>query len=585
MNFEKKRMEIFRHRAQQGLKKIDPSTGLLRSQRLADKDSVHAEASGYNLWESSYLATAWAMTGREKLAWKVLNTILDYQDTNPESMTYGNFRAHSGWEMALDPNALSFMIPPLWYVYKHCRTVMPPALRKKMEKAFLLSAEAVNAHRGGHLYYTNIVLLNLAARLCLADALDLLRVRAIAAWEWEEWRNFILRTGFIPEYNAPGYTGVQIHALSIMLACQAPATLHQEVRNVMRHLIARAVLNYHEKIGMLTGARSRGWYITRGSSIMDTIFHFVLGTPEPSEGCYLWLGVPLSPDDLLPRVRTRTLPRENFSYSPAGYVNTNYLGQNFALGSVTSRLRIAHADTPVFLAYSSRKVNCGLAFIPEGNYASHFSVQKKTRLIAAAVWLVSNDQRCRIPASHRGRFTRLNTGLPHSLTPADFSPSYKILLGKTADVKVHAEGQRDHLLKPGEQMLSSAVLLETESVFAGIRFFAAGTDRPALKLYRDQAENLWLKVNSAGVGIKLNELETATCCGFCLEVAPTGKRKNPFSLIPELAGIRKGKDGWLVESIFSRRVKLCLKVGARQPVFYNVGQREFTPNLFYFSGF
>ncbi|MCM8769627.1 MAG: hypothetical protein NC911_08180, partial [Candidatus Omnitrophica bacterium] len=348
MDFEKKRQEIFQRWAEKGLKKVDPSTGLLRSRKLPDRFSVHSQAAGYNLWASSYLATAWAMTGYHQLAWKVLKFILDHQDTNPESLTYGNFPAHSQWNMALDPNAVSFVIPQLWYVYKHRANVMPASLKKKLENSFLLAAEAINAHRGGHLYYTNIVLLNLASRLCIAEALNLPRVRAIAAWEWEEWRNFILRIGFFPEYNSPAYTGVQIHALAIMLACQAPESLHQEIRKMMRHLIADAVLNYHEKIGILTGVQARGHCITRGTALMDTIFHFVLGTPEPPEGCQLWLGVALSPDDLPSSIKNLSLPRTNFTASPAGYQRTNYLDRKFALGSLTTTIRLARAETPVF---------------------------------------------------------------------------------------------------------------------------------------------------------------------------------------------------------------------------------------------
>ncbi|GEM_PF-3321984 len=580
MDFEKKRKEIFQQVAEKGWEGVDPVSCLVPGRKLQDKHSVHSEACGYNLWQSSYLATAWAMTGREKLAWKVLHTICDYQDTNPGSMTYGNFLAYSGWKKALDPNAISFIIPPLWYVYKHRACVMPVSLKRKLEKSFLLAAEALNAHRGGHLYYTNIILLNLACRLCIADIIKLPRVREVAGWEWEEWRNFILRMGFIPEYNAPGYTGVQLHALSIMLACDAPKDLHQEIRNVLRQLLADAVLNYHEKIGMLTGPQSRGHYIVRGSSLMDTIFHFVLGTPQPARGCHLWLGVGLSPEYLLPAVRKLSLPRTNLTFSP-GYLRKNYLDQEFALGSVTSTRKITNPETPVFLAYASTNPCCGIAFVPAPRYESHFAAQKKEKLLSATCWLLTKKQ---IDTHSRGKFSGLNTGCPHTLVPErKFQPAYRIYLGEKGAVKIYDEqGKQWPFDFSTRKPLTEGLLLQTETIYAGIRFFNPELSAPVAKLSL-QADHLVLLVESSCCSLQINRLEAATFFGLALQVSPVRKENNPCSLIPKISGIKRTRKGWKVYGLFFPGQKLILKIEPVQSVFYTLKREEITPHLFYLS--
>jgi hypothetical protein len=585
--FEKKRQEIFRQQAEKGIKSVDPDTLLLKSHKLKSKGSVHSRAAGWNLWRSSYVATALAMTGREEPAWKIFNHVLDYQDTNPESMTYGNFRAHSGWDFALDPNALSFMIPQLWYVYKNRGSVMPKALKERMEKGFILASDAVNAHRGGHLNYTNIILLNLASRLCIADVMDMPRVRAVAGWEWEEWRNYILKIGFFPEYNAPGYTGVQIYALAIMLACKAPKTLHDEIRNVMRHLIADAVVNYHKKIGLVTGPQTRGHYGVKGGSMLDTVFHFVMGTPEPSDGCHLWLGVPLTREDLLPHVRNLPIPRTNINHSPLGCSRMNYLDRDFTLGSVNVRNRICNPETPFFISYLSRNPQCGIPFIPEGGSAGHFSVQKKGKLVAASVWLLTSASNKSVSRSPLGRFSKLNTGVPHSIVGDDrsFKPGYTVIIGKAGTVKIYDEkGKGLEVTRAEKRLKSPAILIETDSIYAGIRFFGAGPSVPVLTLVVDGSDNMVLKAESSNRGIRLNDLETAVSCGFGLEVVSVkDNKKRPSVLIPEVSGLKEDRYGWTSTARFSDREQVVLEIDARQPLFYTAGDRWVTPNLMYLN--
>ncbi|MCF7849143.1 MAG: hypothetical protein K9M45_09850, partial [Kiritimatiellales bacterium] len=356
-DFEELRQQIFAHHAEAFLNRIDPDTGLLRVRpwRGSEK-SMHSRAAGVDVRSTASAMTAWAMTGHDELAWKSLAYVLDHQDLDTDSLTYGNFKWHSEWPMALDPNALSFIIPHLWYVHRHASSRMPADLHERLQKCLRLAFDAANAHRCT-IAYTNIVLLNQAARLCIADALDWPRARAVAGWEWEEWRNFVNRTGFLPEYNSPAYTGVQLEALAVMLACPASPELHAEIRTVIRHLIAESVSNYHAGIGMVTGPQSRGAYRLRGHTLMDTIYHFVLGTPEPTDGCHIWLGVPIGPDDLLSHVRELKLPRTTRTQTHR-FRRQNYLAPDFALGSIDGEVHTTAHNTPFHLAFRTPQTSC-----------------------------------------------------------------------------------------------------------------------------------------------------------------------------------------------------------------------------------
>ncbi|MCM8769889.1 MAG: hypothetical protein NC911_09560, partial [Candidatus Omnitrophica bacterium] len=232
------------------------------------------------------------------------------------------------------------------------------------------------------------------------------------------------------------------------------------------------------------------------------------------------------------------------------------------------------------------KQDCGVAFVPEGNYTSHWSIQKKSRVLAVALWLLPRKPVDSKYTSHRGIFTQLNTGLAHSLTvEKNFQPGYRVLLGKPESLKIYDEqgGQ----VKPGErrQIVSPGMFLVAESGQFGLRFFGPGWSAPTVTLFLDKQGNTWLQVKTSRQGIKLNELEKATFCGLCLEAKPAEKPYPCFGLIPEIVRIDPGEENWQVTVRFSGKDSLALDLPVSQPVYYTVGKRKITPNLLYLKDF
>ncbi|MFA6931442.1 MAG: hypothetical protein WCT05_14045, partial [Lentisphaeria bacterium] len=200
-DFESRRQDLFVRASQESLARCDPKDGIIHSVKYAGKDhSMHSRAAGYDIRAMAEAACAWMMSGNETRANLAIELILKNQDMNPDSLTWGNFKWHSDWPLALDPNAVSFIVPQLWYLDKYAGAKINPELRIKLHTALRNACDAIMAHCCTFLY-TNIVLLNLASLLCIADRLDWERPRLLAAWAFEEWRNRIGHLGTLPEYN------------------------------------------------------------------------------------------------------------------------------------------------------------------------------------------------------------------------------------------------------------------------------------------------------------------------------------------------------------------------------------------------
>lgn len=387
-DFESKRRAIFERVACQILKKINSTTGLMPGPKTKGHSTgAHSRASGSDMRGTAYAATALAMTGSFEVAWKAVAAVLDHQDRDPCSFTYGNFFWYADWKFALDPNAASFIVPHLCYVLRHCEQRMPAELVKRLKESLPLCVSGLNAHRATW-GYTNIALLNMASKLMIGDVLGDPRARKLAYWDWEEWRNHTVRLGTITEYNSLCYTTVQINAFAMMLTCNADPQFLHEVRGALRHLIAASVMDYHPGVGRITGPQSRAYpndRRLRGASGMDTVLHFVLNTPEPADGCMLWLGVPLGPEDVLKCALNLPLPRVTRT-ATHGCSRFNYLGQDFALGSVSGRGHWIGNEAPFFLAYRSRARRCGVPIMPyPQNAEGHFAAQREGRLLAATL--------------------------------------------------------------------------------------------------------------------------------------------------------------------------------------------------------
>jgi hypothetical protein len=518
-HFEEMRKTAFESYARKTLEQRDPATGLIRSVKLKNKDSMHYSAVGFDVRAMAEAACAWAVTGRDEQAWQALRFVLECQDRDPDSLTWGNFKWHSEWPLALDPNAVAFITPYLWYLYKHAGDRLPDDLRTRLLDAFRLALEGIQGHCCTFLY-TNIVMLNLASRLCIADALNSPRARLLAGWSFEEWRNRIGALGVLPEYNSLTYTPVDIHALAIMLACPAQPGLHEELRALMRFFIAQAVADYHPGIGRITGPQSRAYEADRrlrGRSGMDIILSFLL----PADEChfrnpFLWLGVPIGPEDILPEARNLPLPRQTGA-TGSGHRRCNYLGREFALGAVSGRGHWTGHSLPFFLAFKSDSERCGLPILPHAanKVEAHAADLHQGSLLAACSWLING---CEQPVPPSRNFSGLKTGGADNLLGSDFRPGFTLELGQKSDPLQLMDVAGIEILGPS--VLGDVIVVTTPFVHVGFRFFS--TAPCEIRMETNAEGERLLVVNGSRNGLVLNDNETAVLCGFLLEVVPVG---------------------------------------------------------------
>lgn len=580
--FEELRQQSFVALAQACLPRLDPETGMIPAPELAHPAGPHSLSRGYDVRSTGESIVPLAMAGYLDQAWQALSGVLDYQDTNPESMTYGNFFWYTGWDRVLDPNAISFLVPHLCYVLKHRGEQMPEDLRERLRNALALAVNGLNAQRitWG---YTNIALLSMAAKLMISDVLDDTRAYRIACWDWEEWRNHTGRLTAITEYNSLTYTWVQIHALAMILSCPVDEVLRQEVQAVMQHLITSVVVDYHPGVGRITGPQSRAYLNDRryrGRSHMDAVLHYVLGTPleEPS----VWLGVPIGPEDILPAGRNLSLPRITRA-ATHGFSRTNYLAPDFALGAASGPAAWIGHELPYFLAYRSTSPRCTVPISTRPSPHANYTSGHEGTMLAGTVWYLSRSSTPPVlaPGDWRGVMSGLNTGRPDDVIEDPVvTPGFRLELGLRGEVRLFGEEGREVGEYAGE-VAGSALALETESVLVGLRFVCAGESAPTLTLAEEADGEIVLTVKGTREGLAVSELETATCVGFLLDVQPraTGSAAD---LARQMAAapltMAQQPDGWQLAAT-TGGTELSLSVPATPNCFYSVDGTALTANL------
>ncbi|PIY49437.1 MAG: hypothetical protein COZ05_00445 [Armatimonadetes bacterium CG_4_10_14_3_um_filter_59_10] len=577
---------MFETIAEESQKQIDSEIGLIRPSGHTLSFGAHSQASGSDVRSSAEFAVALAMTRHDDLAWKALGAVLDHQDINPRSFTYGNFFWHSHWKTAWDPNAVSFIAPCLCYVLRHRGDSMPDALKSGLREGLSLAIEGLNAHRATW-EYTNIALLNMASKLLIGDVLDDPRARDLSYWDWEEWRNHSARLGAITEYNSVCYTYVQIHALAMMLTCNsASEQLLREVREAMRHLITAAVFDYHPAIGRITGPQSRAYEgdrRLRGHSAMDWVMHLTASAPEPQRRQPLWLGVPIGPEDVLPEAADLSLTRTTLA-STQDFSRTNYLAPDFALGSISrGGVRFGHG-VPFFLTYKSASSRCTIPIQTTRPPAGHFSCQRGGTLLTGCTWLIdpNSDHDNLSPAWWKGRFTGLNTGRPHELVrDQQFAPEFVAELGIAEEIRLF-DGDGKAISDIDRQNLRGTVILETESVRVGLRFFTTDGSDARLVLSQDADGEMALTARGTREGVEVNPLETALFLGFLLHVSPRTSGVEVATLAQGVSALdisveQSHRRGWKVSASLDG-IDLKVNAPAHTGYFYSAHGAGVTPN-------
>ena len=583
--FHEKRQALFERAARRGKLKLDPQAWLIPTHGRSHPVGPHSLSTGWAIRASAELTTALAEAGDTSTAWHVLDQVLNYQDTRPESFSYGNFLWYSGWDRALDPNAVSFIAPHLAHLYKHHRQDMPDALRDRLESALRLAVTGLNTHRATW-GYTNIALLNIAGKVMIGDCLGDPRARDIAFWDWEEWRNHTARLGMVTEYNSVCYTFVQIHALAMMLTCDVDPAFLTEVRSVLRHLLSAMLLDFHPAVGRITGPQSRAYENDRRRRLrsgMQTVLHLVWDEPLPDDTGQAWLGAPIGPDDVLFDRNALPLPRTTRAHTH-GFTRLNHLAKDFALGSVSGRASWIGHGTPFFLAYRSESERCTIPIQPTAHRVdAHHACQRDGALLGACVWLIDRTAGADSEQTGwAGKLTGLNTGRPDTLEhDPQAAPGFRLELGLPDQITL-ANHRAETVTDLSGPLPGSALSIETESVRVFLRFVGADPAAPALSLSQEPDGEIVLTVSTGRAGTPINDREAAAMGAFFLHVVP----RDPTQALSQFAALYAGLalhaeangQGWRVRTDGTQVGPMDLHVPVDPPTFYSTGTQSVTAN-------
>jgi len=572
--FHERQKRMFEIVADRFLKDLDRETGLVRGEPPAHFAGSEPRPGGYDLRDSVYLATALAYTNRQPLAWEILPRILDHQDCRPESFTRGNFFWFTNRDIVADTNAVSFLAPHLADLYRAFAEVMPSTLRDRLAEALALAVDGLNAQRTAW-SYTNIAMLNMAAKLTIGDALTDARATNLAYWDWEEWRNGTGRIGMVNEYNSLTYSFVQLDALAMMLACDVRIDFLAEVRAAFRHLLTSIVVDFHPAVGRVTGPQSRSGPPNRrlrSHSLIQNIFHLMWGLPIPDEAIRLWVGVPIGPEDILPEARDLPLPRTTVARTH-GFTRTNHLAADFALGSIDGKADWIGHELPFFLAYRTSHQRCSVPVMVAPAAAGHHACQRAGTLLAACTWLFDTaPYQAGAGDDELAKYTGLKTGRPDNwIRDPNRSATFTVELGLRDQVRI--------VEAPG-----AALGVETESVRVFLRFFDSGANPPELSLADEPDGEVVLTVELAREGRSVSPRELMTMGGLLLHVEPVGESDDLESFmggwLQKSVQIDVTDDGWRLSLDDAH-----LDVPAEVPLFYSTEGIAVTPNLWAASMF
>jgi len=266
----------------------------------------------------------------------LIEEVLRHQNLNKSDRCYGGFFWFSGQDEVIDHNAVSFVVPWLGWLVRHHAAELGEPLCTHIRKAMKISLDGLLAHPSAW-SYTNIFLLNIAAKFAIAEICDDPRARGIAEEQWREWLYYTNQFGVV-EYLSPTYTAVQIEALELILDSSASESVSEEAQSVLNHYWTDLLLCFHKSSNRFVGTFSRGKpdeYL-KGRSALSVLAFLHLGVPSGDLGCYnathALSAREISPPLLetlsapLPRKLHRKLPMQ-------GIERWSYLAESFAFAS------------------------------------------------------------------------------------------------------------------------------------------------------------------------------------------------------------------------------------------------------------
>ncbi|NQT13292.1 MAG: hypothetical protein HQ582_11120 [Planctomycetes bacterium] len=257
---------------------FDPQTNLVR--RADRHHNGRLDICQHSL---EYAAALLAAGEQIERANAVLSAVVDHQDVDEDSRTFGNFRWWHDEARVHDRNAVCFMSPWLAHIAMEHGEKLTPENSRRLREALSRCIRGVRSHGSG-VDYTNIWLLKAASLVMLGRALGEGDLQADGARRIDEWIAYTAENG-ISEYNSPCYNAVNVYALEWIHHYATDATLRQKVAQCLDYVYADVFQNWHWESGIGAGTHSRAYDRDRdtGRSLVSCLVFKQCGRPLRQE--------------------------------------------------------------------------------------------------------------------------------------------------------------------------------------------------------------------------------------------------------------------------------------------------------------
>jgi hypothetical protein len=369
---------------------FDPSTNLVRR---VDSHYNRLDVCQHSL---EYAAALMAAGQQIERANAVLSSVLDHQDIDEASPTFGNFRWWHDEDRVRDRNAVAFMSPWLAHVaLEHAQRLTADNARR-LREALQRCIKGVRAHGSGP-DYTNIWLLKAASMVLLGRTLEEADLETDGAARLDRWIAYTAENG-VSEYNSPCYNAVNVFALEWIYHYATDATLRAKVAQCLDYFYADIFQNWHWEAGIGAGTHSRAYDRDRdtGRSLVSCLVFKQCGQPmrETARSFTYVFGV----NDYAVPARIRAAARKTGMYpfslryrvlrDAAAVDCALFMTPQFSLGTQTGRRPVYNDrplwDIPFKITYAGTKTERRASYIapkPTTKHATIASVQQGSSAI------------------------------------------------------------------------------------------------------------------------------------------------------------------------------------------------------------
>ncbi len=282
----------------------------------------------------------------------ILDRVIDLQDQNPDSRTYGIWSWY--YEEPLDK-----MSPPDWNWADFCgvqllaawvdhRHRLDKELVEKIRTSIIHAAESIKRRNVG-LGYTNIAIMGTYVTLITGEQLKVDHIHDYAKDRLKRLHKHILDQGSFNEYNSPTYTIVALAELSRMLMHVQDQDDIELINDIHDLAWKHAAVRFHPPTGQWAGPHSRCYatnfkdregyraFLEAATGNQGLI---IKEDPLPLgiEHCRLQINCPDKYVSYYAKLKPRTVTETFIQGDPKPTIGSTYLHPQYTLGTVN------HAD-------------------------------------------------------------------------------------------------------------------------------------------------------------------------------------------------------------------------------------------------